>query len=56
MRASKRGCKWNRKVHTKHDVGEHLVVCHPDVANGETEAQNLLQLELDGRADFIELA
>jgi hypothetical protein len=56
MRVGKRGCKWNRKVHTKHDVGEHLVVCHLDVANGDTETQNLLQLKLDGRADFVQFA
>jgi hypothetical protein len=48
MCMSKWSCKWNKRVHTEHDVGEHLVVCHLDVANGDTEAQNLLQLELDG--------
>ena len=40
---------------TKHDVAEHLVVGHLDVADGDTQAENLLELELDGRADLSEL-
>ena len=40
---------------TKHDVGEDLVVVHLDVADGDTQAEDLLQLELDGRADLSEL-
>ncbi len=41
--------------HTKHDVGKDLVIVHLDVANGDTQAEDLLQLELDGRADLSEL-
>jgi hypothetical protein len=40
---------------TQHDVPEHGVLGHLDVADGDTEAQHLLQLELDGRADLGEL-
>lgn len=44
-----------RWVRTQHDVSKDLVVVHLDVANGDTEAQDLLQLEFDGGADFGEL-
>ena len=40
---------------TKHDVGEDLVIVHLDVADGDTQAENLLQLELDRRADLGDL-
>ena len=40
---------------TQHDVGKHLVLSHIDVADGDTQAEDLLELELDGRADFGEL-
>ena len=40
---------------TKHDVGEDQVIVHLDVADGNTQAEDLLQLELDGRADLSEL-
>ena len=40
---------------TQHDVSEHLVVRHLDVADGDTQAKNLLKLELDGRADLGDL-
>ena len=39
-------------VDGQHDVGDQLVLGHSDVADGDTHAQNLLQLELDGRLDF----
>lgn len=41
--------------HTKHDVSEDLVIVHLDVANGNTQAQDLLQLELDGGPNLSEL-
>ena len=37
---------------TQHDVSENLVVRHLDVADGDTQAKNLLELELDGRANL----
>ena len=40
---------------TQHDVTEDLVLSHLDVADSDTKAENLLQLELDGRADLSEL-
>ena len=40
---------------TQHDVGEHLVVGHLDVADGDTQAKYLLELELDRRTDFDDL-
>ena len=40
---------------TQHDVGEDLVVVHLDVADGDTQAEDLLQLELDGRANLSQL-
>ena len=40
---------------TQHDVREDLIVGHLDVANGDTQAENLLELELDRRADLGDL-
>ena len=40
---------------TQHDVAENLVVGHLDVTDGNTQAKDLLELELDGRADLSEL-
>jgi hypothetical protein len=45
----------DRKVHTHHDVGKDLVVSHLDMSNGNTQAKDLLQLELNRRSHFIEL-
>ncbi len=47
--------KRDQEVDGKHDVGEQLVVGHLDVANGDTEAENLLELELDGALDLVDL-
>lgn len=41
---------------TQHDVAQNLVLSHLDVADGDTQAKNFLQLELDGRADLGDLA
>ena len=40
---------------TKHDVGQNLVIGHLDVADGDTQTKDLLQLELDRRTDLSEL-
>ena len=37
------------------DVGEQLGFGHLDVADGDAEAESLLELELDGALDFVEL-
>ena len=42
-------------VRTQHDVAENLVLSHVDVADGDTQAQHFLQLELDGRLDLGDL-
>lgn len=42
-------------VDGQHDVGDQLVLGHADVSNGDTHAEHLLQLELDGRLDFVDL-
>ena len=44
-----------RLARTQHDVTEDLVLSHLDVADGDTEAQHLLELELDSRADLGDL-
>lgn len=45
----------HKVVDSQHDVGDQLVLGHPDVSNSDTHAQHLLQLELDGRLDFVDL-
>ena len=42
-------------VRTQHDVSKDLVVRHLNVADSDTQAENLLQLELDRRPDLVEL-
>jgi hypothetical protein len=44
-----------RDWHTKHDISEDLILRHLHVADSNTEAQNLLELELDGAANLGEL-
>ena len=39
-------------VDGKHDVGDELLLGHLDVADSDTHAENLLQLELDGGLDL----
>lgn len=43
-------------VDGQHDVGDQLLLGHADVADGDTHAENLLQLELDGGLDLGDLA
>lgn len=45
----------DEEVDGEHDVGEQLVVGHLDVADGDTEAQDLLELELERRLDLVDL-
>lgn len=40
---------------TKHDVREDLVLSHVNVTDSNTQAQHLLELELDCRADLRKL-
>jgi len=45
----------DQEVDGKHDVGKDLVLSHVAVSDGDTEAENLLELELDGRLDLVDL-
>jgi len=45
----------NQEVDTEHDVGEDLVVVHVNMTDSDTQAQDLLELELDGGAHLVEL-
>jgi len=47
--------KGDQEVDGHHDVGEELILGHTDVTDGDTQAENLLQLELDGGTDLISL-
>ena len=42
-------------LRTQHDVSEDLVVGHLDVTNSNTQAKNLLELELDRGTDLRDL-
>lgn len=42
-------------VDGQHDVGDELILSHANVADGDTHAENLLQLELDGGLDIGDL-
>jgi hypothetical protein len=46
----------NQVVDGQHDVGDELLRVHVDVSDGNTHAENLLQLELDGRLDLVDAA
>lgn len=43
-------------VDGQHDVGDQLILSHANVTNGDTHAENLLKLELDGGLDVVDLA
>ena len=45
----------DEEVNGQVDVGKQLSFRHLDVADGDTEAKGLLELELDGALDFVEL-
>lgn len=42
-------------VDGQHDVGDQLILGHSDVSDSDTHAQDLLQLELDGGLDLVDL-
>ena len=42
-------------MHTQHDVSKDLIVRHLNVANSDTQAQNLFKLEFDSRPHLGEL-
>lgn len=42
-------------VRTEHDVSKNLILSHLDVADSDTQAEHLLELELDGAAHLGEL-
>jgi hypothetical protein len=42
-------------VDGQHDVSDQLVLSHANVSDGNTETQHLLELELDGALDVIDL-
>jgi len=45
----------NEEVDAKHDVGKDLILGHLDVADGNTEAEHLLELKFDGGANLDDL-
>lgn len=45
----------DQEIDGQHSVGGDLVFGHVNVANGNTEAEDLLELELDGRLDLVDL-
>lgn len=46
----------DQEVNGKHDVLHNLVLGHVDVTDGNTKTENLLELELDGRSDVVDLS
>jgi len=47
--------KGDQEVDGHHDVGQKLILRHVDVTDSDTQAENLLKLELDGGTDLISL-
>jgi len=45
----------DQEVDGHHGVGQELIGSHRDMTDGNTHAQNLLELELDGRLDISNL-
>jgi hypothetical protein len=45
----------DQEVDGQHDVTKNLVIVHLNVADSDTQAENLLELELDGGANLSEL-
>jgi hypothetical protein len=48
--------KRDEVVNGQHDVSEDLLVGHADVSDGDTHAENLLELELNRGLDLVDLA
>ena len=42
-------------VDRQHDVGDQLIFSHTNVSDGDTHAENLLKLELDGGLNLVDL-
>ncbi len=47
--------KRHKVVDSQHDVTDELVLSHTNIADGDTHAENLLKLELDGGLDIVHL-
>jgi len=45
----------DQEVDGHHDVGKELILSHLNVTNSDTQAENLLKLELDGGTDLVGL-
>jgi len=45
----------NKEVDAQHHVSKDLVISHLDMTDGNTQAKNLLKLELDRRTDLSNL-
>jgi hypothetical protein len=45
----------DEEVDAQHGVGQDLIFSHLDMADSDTQAKNLLELELDRRTDFSDL-
>ena len=45
----------DEEVDAQHDVSKHLILSHLDVADGDTQAEDLLELELDRGANLDDL-
>lgn len=45
----------NQVVDSKHDISNQLILGHANVSNSNTQAKNLLELELDGAFDVGDL-
>ena len=45
----------DEEVDAQHGVGNELIISHFNVTNGDTQAQDLLELELDGSLGFFNL-
>jgi hypothetical protein len=46
----------DEEVDREHDVLDNVVLLHVDVGDGDTETKNLLELELDGGSDLVDLS
>jgi hypothetical protein len=46
----------NEEVDGENEMGLEVTFSHVDVSDGDTEAENLLKLELDSGLDFVDLS
>ena len=40
------------EIRTQHDITQYLILRHLNMADSDAQAENLFQLELDGRTDL----